>query len=172
MIILKDIKPNDVIKVLVKDEDDMEEELYALVTDVFSTTLSARYYVPTSLMYRGTNLYSLEDEDNPLEPCSITEHYIEGTSPFETKEEMVYIPEEIDEEIETSDVEDMSEDEYEEDDFVVDDDETAGELPPDHAEVDRNWNEWVPPTQGARNFKDVIDRIEARAKHQADELRF
>ena len=102
MIILKDIKPNDVIKVLVKDEDDMEEELYALVTDVFSTTLSARYYVPTSLMYRGTNLYSLEDEDNPLEPCSITEHYIEGTSPFETKEEMVYIPEEIDEEIDLS----------------------------------------------------------------------
>ena len=171
MITLEDIKPNDIIKVLVKD-DDMEEELYAVVTDVFTTCLSARYYISTSLMYRGTNLYRLEEEENPLEPCSITEHYIEGTTPFESKEDMVYLPEEIDEEIETSDVEDMSEDEYEEDDFVVDDDETMGELPPDHREIDNNWNAWVPPTPGARNFKAVVDRIETLARHQADELRF
>ena len=169
MIVFADIKVDDVLKVLVKDDDDMEEEMYAVVNDCFLTTLTVRYYSPTSLLYKRACLYELEDEVNPILFESITEHYIEGSTPFLQKDEMFYLESEVDSQCSDSEVEDMSDDD-ELDDFVVPDE--PMELPPDHREIDAQWDSWVPSTSGARNFKNVVNRLEQQARLLDSELRF
>ena len=52
--------------------------------------------------------------------------------------------------------------------FVVSDTEMEGmpiDLPPDHRQIDKEWNEWEPTTSGGRSFKETIDAIEMRVRH-------
>ena len=173
MIIFRDIRVGDIVKIQVV-YDEIEEDLYARVDDVRATTLDVKYYVATSKIYRGACLYGLDSEVESVLQESLTEHYINGTSPFESKEEMVYIPEEVMSEYSDSEVEDMSESESDDEDgFVVPDDASEAWEPPLGSQaIDDQWDSWAPPTAGARNFKSVVDRIEQCARLQVDELRF
>ena len=169
MITLGEIKPSDTVKVLLCD-DDIEEETYAKVVDVYDTCMSVRYYVATSKLYKSACLYELEDAENPVEVESITEHYPDGTSPFKFLEYTAYLEEEIDPD-EDSEIEDMSEDDEDDlDGFIVPD--GPLELPPDHTEIDRTWNQWNPTTPGARRFKALIDTVEHMARTEMDNQQF
>jgi len=172
MIIPSEIKPNETVKILCNYED-VEEELYALVVDVFTTTLEVRYFLPTSKFYKGAPIYQLSDDTDPVAFESLVEHYIEESPLTLVRDNMYYDSSE--ETNSESSIEDMSDSDCEsEDSFVVPDDEVDGEvnLPPDHREVDREWEAWRPSTVGAKKFKDTVDRLEAFARHHADELRF
>ena len=171
MIIFNEIEKDDIVKIQTIYEE-IEEEMFAKVVERLETTLIVKYYIPTSKLYKGATLYTLDDDEDGVLRESLTEHYIKDTSPFEEKEGMVYIPEEVLSEASDSEIEDMSDSEDEEDDFVVPDGTEPWVAPADSAEVDRSWNEWVPPTPGARNFKAVVDRIEQLARLQEDELQF
>ena len=171
MIIFDEIEVGDVVKIRTV-YDEIEEEMFALVVDRLVTTLVVRYYIPTSKLYKGATLYRLEDTEDGVLQESLTEHYIKDTSPFEEKEDMVYLPDETNTDESDSEIEDMSDSDSEEDEFVVPDGTEQWVPPPDSEEVDRSWNNWVPPTPGARNFKAVVDRIEQLARYQEDDLRF
>jgi hypothetical protein len=171
MIIFDEIQVDDVVKIKTI-YDEIEEELYAKVVERLDTTLIVKYYIPTSKVYKGATLYALDSDEDGVLQESLTEHYIKDTTPFEDKGDMVYIPEEIMSDCSDSEVEDMSESEEEEDDFVVPDGTEPWVPPPDSAQVDASWNSWEPPTPGARNFKAVVDRIEQLARIQEDELQF
>jgi len=171
MIIFNEIKEGDIVKIRTI-YDEIEEEMFAKVIEPLETTLNVKYYIPTSKIYKGATLYRLDDDEDGILQESLTEHYIKDTSPFEEKGDMVYIPEEVVSDASDSEIEDMSDSEEEEDDFVVPDGAEPWAPPPDAAEVDQSWNNWVPPTPGARNFKAVVDRIEQFARYQEDELRF
>jgi len=169
MISLNEIKSGDTVKVLLCD-DDIEEETYAKVVDVLDTCTSVRYYMATSKLYKSACLYELEDEENPVEVESITEHYPDGTSPFKFLEYTAYFDEDIDPD-EDSEIEDMSEDEEDDlDGFIVPD--GPLELPPDHIEVDRTWNQWNPITPGAKRFKALVDTVEQMARVEMDNQNF
>lgn len=163
MINFSDIKVDDDIKVLVKDDEGVEEDYYARVTDCLPTTFMVQYYTPTSMVYKGACLYELEEEEYPILQESIMEHYIEDTSPLIVKGDMFYVEEEANSNCSDSEVEDLSDDD-ELDDFIVPDEPPV--LPPDHREVDTHWNNWVPFTPGAKKFKDTIDNIEQRVRFQ------
>lgn len=171
MIIFNEIEQGDIVKIRTIYEE-IEEEMFAKVVERLISTLVVKYYIPTSKLYKGATLYRLDDDEDGVLQESLTEHYIKDTTPFEEKEGMVYIPDEVLSDASDSEIEDMSESEDEEDDFVVPDGTETWVPPPDCAEVDRSWNEWVPPTPGARAFKDVVDRIEQLARTQEDNLRF
>lgn len=162
MIIFSDIKIDDDVKVLVKDDEGVEEEYYAKIIDCLPTTFMVQYYTPTSMIYKGACLYELEEEEYPILQESILEHYIEDTSPLIIKDDMFYLEEEANSELD-SEIEDLSDDE-ELDDFIVPDEPPV--LPPDHRQVDEQWNSWVPFTPGARKFKETIDNIEQRIRFQ------
>lgn len=174
MIIPSDIKPDHTVKIFVK-YDDIEEELYAHVEDVFSTLMSVRYYTPTSKFYKGAPIYELSEDVEPVEFESLTEHYIEISPLTKVSGNMYY--DENEETNSVSSIEDMSDSDSDVgslDDFIVDDDEVEGlsDLPADHATLDHDWNSWNPSTLGGRKFKDTVDRIEMYARHQADEQEF
>ena len=171
MIIFNEIEDGDIVKIKTI-YDEIEEEMFALVVERLVTTLVVKYYIPTSKLYKGATLYKLDEDSDVILQESLTEHYIKDSYPFEEKEGMVYLPDETMSDASDSEIEDMSESEEEEDDFVVPDGTEEWVPPPDHREVDVAWNNWVPPTPGARNFKAVIDRIEQIARLQEDELRF
>jgi len=54
-------------------------------------------------------------------------------------------------------------------DFIVPDDETSLQKPPDAAIVDQKWREWHPTSAGAKRFKDRIDKIEEHVKAYVDD---
>ena len=58
--------------------------------------------------------------------------------------------------------------------FVVSDSEIDGNvsLPPDHELVDKEWNEWKPSSPGSLKFKELVNKIEERAKTQVDNVNF
>jgi hypothetical protein len=176
MIIFEDIEVGDVVKIKTI-YDEIEEEMYAKVTDRFTTTLEVNYYTPTSKIYKGACLYILENESEGVLQESLTEHYIRDTHPFECKEDMVYLADEVMSDCSDSDIEDMSESESEsecDDGFIVPDDDNTErwEPPPGSQAIDDQWNNWTPPTTGSRNFKNVVDRIEQYARLHHDELQF
>ncbi len=181
MITPQDISPHEVIKVLV-DFDGVEEELYAKVLRNDDINLVVTYLSPTSKVYKGACVYSFEATVERVNFDSITEHYagiidITDIDMTNIGKNMFVLDREIIEDHD-SDIEDASdeEDQYEEDDFVVSDG-GEGTTPrtlgiSDHREVDQKWNEWQPSTSGGRHFKNVIDAIECRVRHQADEKNF
>jgi hypothetical protein len=172
MITLGEIKPNDTVKVLLCD-DDIEEETYAIVTEVFTTCMSVRYYMATSKVYKSACLYELDESENPIEVDSITEHYSDGDTPFSFtgfNDSLAYLEQEVDSE-EDSEITDLSSDD--EDDlegFVVPD--GAFELPPDHERIDATWNQWTPPTSGGIRFKNMVDTIDRMARAEMDNQKF
>jgi len=170
MIILADVKAGDTVKVLLCD-DGIEEDTYAKVVDVFPTCMSVRYYTATSKVYKGACLYELDEDENPVEVESLMEHYPDGETPLSMlNDTLAYIEDEVypDEDSEIHDLSDEDEDDLE--DFVAAD--GLLELPEDHEEVDRNWNQWEPPTTGGRRFKALIDAMDRMAREEMDNQQF
>lgn len=170
MIQVSDIKPNDVVKVLVNCED-IEEETFAKVVDCFVATMTVQYFEPMNIVYKGACAYHLESEEHPVGEESLVEHYVEGTSPFLEKNGYFFLEDEVDSGCSDSEIEDLSDDESL-DDFVVPDSVEGWQPPANHREIDREWNQWTPPTPGARRFKEMVDRIEEVAKIRMDDMLF
>ncbi len=179
MIVPSEIIEDDIVKLLVNEED-VEDEMYAVVGMNTGLVLGVRYLNPTELIYKSACVYQLEDGDmNPAPYESVMEHYPSGTT-FEDLEmkslgdKMYAFYSEIDIEDSDSDIYDEDESDSEMDDFIVPDDEIDGEVipPSNYKSIDKEWNEWKPSTPGARSFKDTVDAIEALAKVHADNLSF
>jgi hypothetical protein len=179
MLILQEIFPHEVIKVLV-DFDGVEEELYAKVLRNDDICILVTYLSPSSKLYKGACVYSFEATAELVNFDSISEHHpgvIDITDIDMTqvgKNMFVFNCEILSDR--DSDIEDESdEDESDEDDFVVSDGECATPRTlgiAGHQEVDEHWNAWQPSTSGGRHFKGVIDAIECRIRHQIDEENF
>ena len=179
MIVPSEIIEDDIVKLLVNEED-VEDEMYAVVGMNTGLVLGVRYLNPTELIYKSACVYKLEDGDmNPAPYESVMEHYPSGTT-FEDLEmkslgdKMYAFYSEIDIEDSDSEIYDEDESDSEMDDFIVPDDEIDGQVipPSDYKSIDKEWNEWKPSTPGARSFKDTVDAIEALAKVHADNLSF
>jgi hypothetical protein len=179
MIVPSEINQDDIVKLLV-NEDDMEDEMFAVVGMNTGLTLGVKYLNPTELIYKSACVYQLEDGDlNPAPYESLMEHHPSGTT-FEDLEMkslgngMFAYLSEIDIEDSDSEIYDDNETDSEMNDFIVPDDEIDGQVipPPNHASIDKEWNEWKPTSPGARSFKERVDAIEAMAKLQADNLSF
>ena len=179
MIVPSEIQQDDIVKLLV-NEDDLEDEMFAVIGMNTGLTLGVKYLNPTELIYKSACVYQLEDGDlNPAPYESVMEHYPSGTT-FEDLEmkslgnRMYAYLSEID--IEDSDSEIYNDDETdsEMEDFIVPDDEIDGQVipPANHKSIDKEWNEWEPRSPGSKRFKDMVNAIETHAKIQADELNF
>lgn len=167
MIQFSEIQPGDLIKVVVV-VDDVEDELYARVSDNRGDHLELHYFEECSLTYKGARVYLLEPDLNIIRCESICEHFPGGETIFENITENRYVLKtEIDSSEESTFYDDSESDAMS---FVVSDED--GELPPDHVEVDRRWTEWVPLSEGSRKFKSVVDDIETRVKSRADDAQF
>lgn len=169
-----EIHEHEIIKVFAK-EDDVEEELYAVVTMNTGRVLGVRYLTATDKIYKGATCYHVEEETQPVPPESLMEHY-PGPITFEDLEyKMVDVDLYV--RVMDIDVEDDDSEIWEDDDdesdlsFVVSDDEDeARDLPADHASIDREWHSWHPNTPGARSFKNTVDMIEARERARLNSL--
>mgnify|MGYP006088539985 FL=1 len=178
MIVPSEIVQDDIVKLLV-NEDNLEDEMFAVVGMNTGLTLGVKYLNPTELIYKSACVYKLdEDELSPAPYESVMEHYPSETtfSDLEMKslgQGMYAYLEEIDIEDSDSDIYDEVTD-SEMEDFIVSDSEVEGQVipPANHASIDKEWNEWKPTSPGARSFKERIDAIETMAKMHADNLSF
>ena len=179
MIVPSEILENDIVKLLA-NEDEIEDEFFAVVGMNTGLVLGVRYLNPTELIYKSACVYQLDNgEMNPAPYESVMEHYPSGTT-FEDLEMkslgngMYAYLAEIDIEDSDSEIYDEDESDSEMDDFIVPDDEIDGQVipPSDYKSIDKEWNEWKPSTPGARSFKETVDAIEALAKAHADNLSF
>jgi len=176
MLEFAEIRPGDIIKVLVNIED-IEDEMYAEVDDNRGDYLIVRYYAETSLTYRGASVYKLEDETNLVQEDNVCEHLPDRETIFgcvNSQDRMYTIQAE-----ESSDIESVLIDESDDGgsdvgSFIVSDSEFDGrlELPPDHVSIDRDWNTWTPRSIGSSRFKDTVDRIEEHARMHMDNVNF
>ena len=172
MIQLSEIQPGDLLKVLVV-VDDVEDELFARVSDNRGDYLEIHYYEETSITYKGARVYVLESEVNIIREESISEHHTETV--FEHISDERYVMKgEIDSEEESTFYDDSDDSGSDLRGFVVSDNDIDGplDLPHDHESVDRSWEQWRPPSEGSRHFKQVIDDIEVRAKTYMDNINF
>jgi hypothetical protein len=178
MIVPSEIVQDDIVKLLV-NEDNLEDEMFAVVGMNTGLTLGVKYLNPTELIYKSACVYKLdEDELSPAPYESVMEHYPSETtfSDLEMKslgQGMYAYLEEIDIEDSDSDIYDEVTD-SEMEDFIVSDSEVEGQVipPANHASIDKEWNEWKPTSPGARSFKEKVDAIENMAKMHADNLSF
>ena len=178
MIVPSEILQDDIVKLLV-NEDGLEDEMFAVVGMNTGLTLGVRYLNPTELIYKSACVYKLnEDELSPAPYESVMEHYPSGISfsDLEMKslgDGMYAYLNEIDIEDSDSDIYDEGTD-SEMEDFIVSDSEIDGQVipPPNHATIDKEWNEWKPTSPGARSFKETVDAIENMARMHADNLSF
>ena len=180
MIVPSEIFQDDIVKLLV-NENELEDEMLAVVGMNTGLTLGVKYMNPTELIYKSACVYQLEDgELNPAPYESLMEHHASGTT-FQDLEMkslgngMFAYLSEID--IEDSDSEiydDDDESDSEMDGFIVSDNEIDGKVipPPNHESIDKEWNDWTPSSPGARSFKERVNAIEAMAKLQVDNLSF
>lgn len=177
-----DIKPAEVVKVLLED-DGIEEDTWAKVVSNEGEYLYVTYLTPTSRVYKDACVYEFDSQVSRVEFQSLMEHYSGVKTITEVGWRRVgggnswVIEEEVDDSVTTSDVEDLSDSEAEElhrsmQDFVVSDDPAEFEPPPDAMEVDEQWEQWKPTSEGGRHFKNVVDRIEMKVKAAYDDHRF
>lgn len=160
MITFSEIQAGDLIKVVVV-VDDVEDELYARVSDNRGDHFELHYYEETSLTYKGARVYVLESDLNIIRPESICEHYPEGETVFKhVTDDRYVLKEEVDSEEDSTFYDDSDSDVMS---FIVSDGEC--DLPGDHVEVDRAWTEWQPQSEGARRFKRTVDDLDARMRH-------
>jgi hypothetical protein len=179
MIVPSDILENDIVKLLA-NEDDIEDEFFAVVGMNTGLTLGVRYLNPTELIYKSACVYQLEDGDMSAAPYeSVMEHYPSGTTFEDLEFKMIgdglYAHlDEIDIEDSDSEIYDEDESDSEMDDFIVPDNEIDGQVipPSDYKMIDKEWNAWEPRSPGARSFKETVDAIEAMVKAHADNLSF
>jgi hypothetical protein len=164
MIVPSEIIENDIVKLLV-NEDDVEDEMFAVVGMNTGLVLGVRYLNPTELIYKSACVYELEDGDmNPAPYESVMEHYPSGTTftdlemkALGTNKFAFYA--EIDVEDSDSDIYN-DETDSEMADFIVSDEDVQGSPPPDHKSIDSAWTEWKPTSPGGKSFKETIDMIE------------
>src|SRR5210317_809075 len=80
MIVPSEINQDDIVKLLV-NEDDLEDEMFAVVGMNTGMTLGVQYLNPTELIYKSACIYQLENGDlNPAPYESVMEHYPSGTT--------------------------------------------------------------------------------------------
>lgn len=181
MIVLEEIRKNEVIKVLLLNEEDIEEEVYAVVEDNRGDHLEIKYLEETERIYKDALIYSVSEDIEVIRPESVLEHYPEVYN-FENIDELkkvgdnmyVFI-DEIDIEDDDSVINTIEDDSsYTEDSFLVADDVIDGEIqrPPSANRIDEEWKEWEPRSPGAKRYKETIDIIEYYAKQQADKNNF
>tara|TARA_R110002072_G_scaffold142663_1_gene288049 strand:+ start:332 stop:871 length:540 start_codon:yes stop_codon:yes gene_type:complete len=178
MLQLHEVRPHEVIKVLV-EFDEVEEELYAKVLKNDGSSLVITYLTPTSKIYKGACVYSFDSTVERVTGDSITEHHagtvdIVDIDMTQVGKNMFVLNDEIRIECDSEIEDETDEDEYESD-FVVSDDDCATPRTlgiADCCEVDKTWNEWQPSTSGGKHFKNIIDSIECRIRHRMDEQNF
>ncbi len=173
MISIDDIKPHQIVKVLVC-YDDIEEELFAKVITNTGGLLFLTYLEQTEKLYKGACVYAFCSKAECASVESVTEHYdcidIEEIGVTQIDRNMFVFEEDIDVDDDCSDIYDDDEDDEDLRDFIVPD--GPMELPPDHVMLDERWSAWQPDTEGGQRFKNVVDRIEARVRLQMDEQEF
>jgi hypothetical protein len=185
-IIPSDIKVGEILKVLaVESDDEAEDEFWVKVLENNGEYLFVTYLSDTSKLYKGACVYSLEGKANRVDFENILEHH-DGVTSLEDigltriDTNMYVFDEEWDENDSDSEIyeescDDEDEDEYDlTDGFVVPDTEIDGPVlpPPDAEGLERDWRAWSPRSVGESRFKKMVDRIEERARHQADDLNF
>ena len=175
MIQLSEVQPGDLLKVLVV-VDEVEDELFARVSDNRGDYLEIHYFEETSLTYKGARVYVLESDMNIIREESICEHHMDRESVFQHISDGRYVLKgEMDSGDEGSTFYDDSDDSGSDlRGFVVSDSEIDGplDLPHDHAVVDSAWRKWRPPSEGSIGFKQTVDDIEARARVHMDNIQF
>ena len=176
MIEFNEISKNDIIKVLLEDEDEISEEVYARVINNNGSNLYLNYLTSTNMFYKDAVIYKFENEQNILETFeSICEHYPDNYNlchiGFEEIEDDLFVREsDIDSEDSDSDIHDYSSEDN--NSFIAPEDTNQWELPPDHALVDSGWDKWVPKSEGERRYKDMVDKIDSIAKIYKDNADF
>ena len=187
-IIPSDIKVGEILKVLAVEEDDeVEDECWVKVLENNGQYLFVTYLIDTYKLYKGANVDSLEAKANRVDFENICEHH-EGVTNLDDigltriDTNMYVFEDEWDEHDSDSEINDMedddeSEDEYDlTDGFVVPDTEIDGPataLPPPDAEgLERDWRSWTPRTVGESRVKKMVDKIDERARREADDLNF
>ncbi len=179
MLVNDEIKQNEIIKVLVLvEEEDLEIESYAIVQDNRGDYLEIRYLEETNRIYKSAPIHSYSDKIDIIRFDAITEHHsgineLTDIDMQKVGDNMYAHLDEIDID-EDSDIISIYEDEedYELDDFVVEDGNEIMERPPDHREIDEEWNNWNPVSPGALRFKQTIDMIEYHVNQKNDENAF
>lgn len=170
-----EIQPGDLLKVLV-NVDEVEDEQYAKVDENCDDYLILRYYSESSFSYKGAPVYILDEETNLIRGDSILEHYTDGDTVFtciNDVDRMYVITSEQDSDVESVLYNESDDDVSSMGNFIVSDSEIDNiELPPDHATIDREWNNWQPRSPGSTRFKQMVDAIEERARIQMDEVNF
>ena len=129
MIVFSEIRPGDLIKILVVI-DDVEDELYANVAENREDYLIVKYYSESSLVYKNATVYILDEEENLLRGDSILEHHESCDSVFShVKDDMYVLLEEVDIEDDDSEIHDESEDDGSDlESFIVSDTDIDGEM--------------------------------------------
>ena len=183
-IVLRDIKCGEIVKVLAQNDDEVEEEYWAKVVSNEGDYIFVTYLSETDKGYKGADVYSLDAHVSRVDFENLVEHHSEltnfadvniirvGTNMYVIEDE--YDTDDSDSEIYEVDGE-LDEDEYDTTDvFVVSDTEIDGQVlpPPDAAEVNRDWENWNPRSDGQRRFKTLVDNMDELARHQADDMNF
>jgi len=174
MIPISEIYSGDLIKILVNVED-VEDEMYAVVQENCEDYLIVKYYSETSLIYKDAQVYTLDDYTNILRDTSICEHHQSGETIFmHIKDDLYVILDEIVMDADSEILNDSDSDDTDLSGFVVSDSELDGrmELPLGYETIDAAWSDWKPSSPGSSRFKDMVNRIETRAKLQMDEHNF
>lgn len=171
-----EIMPHEIVKVLV-DNEGIEEDFYAKVVSNEGTHLYVSYLVDTSKVYKSACVYQFERHVNMVGFESIMEHHqgvidIEDLGLKKININMFVYTREIDDTDSNEAVEDMSDEDSDSDDSFVVPDEPTADLPPDHQKVDEEWDRWCPTTSGARHFKNVVDNLDAKYRHERDDKLF
>jgi hypothetical protein len=174
MLSLNEFAENELIKVLLEDEDEIEEEVLAKITSKDESMLYVKYLSNRNKFYKDATLYSFEDDINEVELDSIVEHY-EGVYDLEDigfiRIDEYYAKEsDIDSEDSDSDIDDFSSEDN--NSFIAPEDVNEWQLPSDHAAVDSDWAGWTPQPGGETRYKQMVDRVEAYAKLYKDEMDF
>lgn len=178
MIVFSEIQPGDLVKIFV-NEDGVEDEMYGVVGMNTGSTLGIKYLNATESFYKSACVYKMNEEMLPAPYESVMEHHT-GEATFEDIEmkrlgdDMYAYYSEIDIEDEDSCIYDQTDEDTDLEGFVVSDSEIDGNvsLPPDHELVDKEWNEWKPSSPGSLKFKELVNKIEERAKTQVDNVNF
>ena len=176
MIEFNEISKDEIIKVLLEDDEEISEEMYAKVISNNGSNLYVNYLTSTNMFYKDAVVYKFEDEKNILETFeSICEHYPETYTldeiGFREIDDNMYVNEtDIDSECSDSDIHDYSSEDN--NSFIAPEDTDQWELPSDHALVDSDWNKWVPKSEGERRYKDMVDKIDTIAKICKDNANF
>ena len=174
MIIKEDIKPHELVTVLIEDPDPSSDAIAKVLSNE-GDYLLVTYLSPSDKVYKSAKVFSFEAKAERVDFESLTGHHPDVTDVSElglvkVRPNMFVYEEDIDSESE-SDVETDSDSDSAGslDDFVVPDDKDVRCKPCDHKEVDEAWSSWRPTSAGAQRFKKRVDTIEQYMNNTIDE---